>query len=525
MWTALVQFGSRNFIHIGKGRNFDKLDARTMAAIEDVDYLWENSEKDAHLIYLDSERRDKRIFPYPNQYTVEFQTPIKLVYGYDVLDAMIPTTMFNVEKNNNRLVVGVIKSSRQDWEFDSNAMYEEFAETAPEIIDRMLDPSPGKLFLCNRSSMDMYGINYKYVKDTEFMFPVVMTDVLPVSKVKTSESDVQLGDTWYCPDLEDASVVVRFNVDEASMTVTIWSHVYVSEIDSATISQTQAFDIYVSIYNVTLPVQNYENTQLQQNMSMVLSLFDIQCEHTSEIPDQANKLTFSSYDPFFFNMKDSTCSMILGFDELSELGMSSYMSFPLKMDPDRRIFASRFDQQSGLNQITSPGLLNLHGVRFLVLRCPELEAHAFSGKTFTRNTTGLGIFKLVATTNGISSLRFDYTNFVVKPFHPIGKLCRLSVRFEQSNGELYDFKGVNHHILLSIKYLVPSVSKTASIALHRYQIRELNEEYDPNVMQFLMKSRKLVEEETTKETQEDTEDDYLSKFSMNVIKDLVKLSS
>lgn len=508
-----------------------------MAAIEDVDYLWENCEKDSHLIYLDSEKRDKRVYPHPNHYSVEFQIPIKLVYGYDILDAMIPTTMFNVEPYNNLFVVGVVRSTRPDWQtmqFDGQQFYSEFAVSVPEIIQRFLDPTPGSLSVAPLDRMAMYGVDHQESPNSEFKIPIIVFQ--KVSIVPTVPNDPgwtiltdQNGMKWYAPPPVEGDIDrtrYTISVSNESAVVTFWMNSFVTELGSATMMDMGAYDIMISVYNVTLPVQNYENTQLQQNLGNALSAFDIMVQHTSAIPDQANKFTFAASDPFFFNMQASTCSVLLGFDELTEpSGVAGcYNKLPAGLNPTRRMFASFFNPETNMQEIVTPGLLNLGGVRYLVLRCPELEAHAFSGKSFTENTTGLGIFKLVAAANGISSLRFDYTNFVVKPFHPIGKLSRLTVRFEQSNREMYDFKGINHHILLSIKYLVPSLSKTSSAELRRYQIKELNDEYDPNVLKFLMKTRKLTNDEEPDENNNNNNNNkvQLPASSLESIRELVK---
>ena len=40
----------------------------------------------------------------------------------------------------------------------------------------------------------------------------------------------------------------------------------------------------------------------------------------------------------------------------------------------------------------------------------------------------------------------------LREFHPIGKLARLTLRFENADGTLYNFRGVNHDIIFAIHY-------------------------------------------------------------------------
>jgi len=52
----------------------------------------------------------------------------------------------------------------------------------------------------------------------------------------------------------------------------------------------------------------------------------------------------------------------------------------------------------------------------------------------------------------MSANRLDYSGVPTREFFPIGKLTKLSFRFETINGQLYDFKGVNHTITFAIHY-------------------------------------------------------------------------
>ena len=74
-------------------------------SIEDIDYLYKNSIKDNAVIFVDSSKRDKLTYPDPNSYTINFDEPFKYVYGIEILDASIPRAMYQIDENNNKLVV------------------------------------------------------------------------------------------------------------------------------------------------------------------------------------------------------------------------------------------------------------------------------------------------------------------------------------------------------------------------------------------------------------------------------------
>jgi hypothetical protein len=102
--------------------------------------------------------------------------------------------------------------------------------------------------------------------------------------------------------------------------------------------------------------------------------------------------------------------------------------------------------------ITPPGFLSLVGDRFIILRCPEIERNIFGSMAFGNHSPGIALFKMGCV--GYSDSRFDFSTVDYKEFHPIGKLPKLTLRFERIDGTLYNFKSVNHHLLVVVKHYV-----------------------------------------------------------------------
>ena len=72
-------------------------------SIEDINYLYKNSVKENIIIKIDSSKRDKNIYPNPNNYKLTFTEPFKYVYGIDILDAALPRTQYQIDNHNNKL--------------------------------------------------------------------------------------------------------------------------------------------------------------------------------------------------------------------------------------------------------------------------------------------------------------------------------------------------------------------------------------------------------------------------------------
>ena len=106
--------------------------------------------------------------------------------------------------------------------------------------------------------------------------------------------------------------------------------------------------------------------------------------------------------------------------------------------------------QQEYHKLTAPGIYSLMGQRFMVLRCKEIEDSSLRSLAYTKHCLGLAKFTLGVV--GMSTNRMDFSSVPLREFFPIGKLSKLSFRFETINGMLYDFKGVNHTLTFAIHY-------------------------------------------------------------------------
>lgn len=186
------------------------------------------------------------------------------------------------------------------------------------------------------------------------------------------------------------------------------------------------------------------------------------------------------YVRWYIDLKSSTVG--------NELGFGTY-----KTHPEVQTYYTRVGWwPSGNKDIVGfydgkymipPGIVNLAGVFFVLLRCPEIESHLYNSFAYSQNCPGIALFRLGSIMQ-IREPRLDFTNFVKKPFHPIGKLSKLTFRFEIVTGQLYDFKGVNHNMLLTLKFYAPKLIEPKI----RYT---LNPNYNPNYLEYMVKRMNL----------------------------------
>ena len=129
-------------------------------------------------------------------------------------------------------------------------------------------------------------------------------------------------------------------------------------------------------------------------------------------------------------------------------------------------------------RLTAPGLVKLMGERYVTVHCDNIENHLRGSNMFNDYSPGMAVVNLGVV--GYSHQRMDFFSVKYKRFHPIGKLNNLRFMVKRSGNLPYDLKGVNWHMLLSIKYYVPRMKST-------FTRSSLNPNYDYDYMKYANK--------------------------------------
>ena len=227
--------------------------------------------------------------------------------------------------------------------------------------------------------------------------------------------------------------------------------------------------------------------ELRSNNEMEL-LF----KETTTPPELTNLIDIYSKAPIIVDMKRSTLAENIGFDLYpSAINEDRYISKPYtttdsvlaKMFYSRTNATYNFDVSSENKYIiTSPGIVYFIGNKYIIMRCPEIEEHLYRSLSYSKNTLGLAKFRVDSV--GINSEKLTITKIPVREFHPIGKLSRMTLRFETNKGALYDFKGLNHNIIFAIFYYEPTQKNIPKNSI-------LNPEYKMNYLDYLYKQEEI----------------------------------
>lgn len=526
--------------------------------IDDIDYLKKHSVKQSYIFMTDSADRDRRAYPTPSEYVVNFTKPFEKVVGLEVLDASIPRTMYNIDVINNQLAFFIHDDTIDKTTFDTTLCK---TVTIPpgEYTIQTLIPA-----LTNALNMHVNDDNTK---------PLVTI----VAESTTNPPDVESKLKFRCPypfflDMNPlASTIAEAlgfdtHVDRKEAAIPELQRRYDAPV-AEDVTLYHSVDIIPSVALGSerilmegprgvirkLPIhgQNYvaqrfiapancyftqfyvalttENVSLNAGATWELR------SGTAESPDMTEDgLKDSGTVAVSFvdgTLSDSSLSAIRYF-----LQPDTYYWIVLKSDGDDlyafyndvlttettlRISSDGGDAWSSIDAegifyslsmniiakdpyhvLSAPGIYSLVGPRYIVLRCPEIEENSFRSLAYSKHHLGLAKFRLGVV--GYSENRLDYSKVPTREFHPIGKLSRLTLRFELSSGQLYDFKGVNHTITFAIHYYEPS-------AQNMFQQSILNPNYDGNFLSYMYKQEQ--QESDSDDQEEDFSRDRLADYS------------
>ena len=301
---------------------------------------------------------------------------------------------------------------------------------------------------------------------------------------------------------------------------TLWFYTSGGSEESITLDHRDySLDDLISEINVKLGDSNSEKLKNIQSYPLSIPSGDV------------SKIFFSNSNQDFFYILafKSNIAETIGLDENSVISSNDYTEFSSSDDEYDSIATDNIAEygttniinrtfKSGIGKgshgkyeiptsfsntqnLQTPGLVNLMGDRYIKLRSNTIEQHLHNSVSNSKNAIGLGLFKLGI--SGYVDSRFDFVNVKYRDFHPIGKLSSIDFRFETLDDTLYDFKGVNHHFLLNIKFYTP----IQKIENHDYV---LNPNYNPNLIQYKkLQYEKYDSEEDLEEVTNDFKNNFL----------------
>jgi hypothetical protein len=509
----------------------------------DVDFLKAHSKKQKHVIFVDTGSRDKTVWPSPAEFSLDFNTPINYVVNVNILDASIPASTYAVDLHNNTLCM-LHRSggaSADPGQFTTGFL--DVYRAHPVVIACFDDHRPSASVINAANNRDAVALLLRLysnptVTPTLTAAPQLPDDVTALAQAQAPlllppEDGIASAVPW-TPALDAATATsppdpaLHFASDTRALIslqdgrvaafdpALFWDagRPDAAELPRAYhVQQTQAGGLFlvrttagfapaaasgheheVAFHNLTVEPGEYDIKGLvealnyfapYQGQDPARRLFTMgsssqQSNSQSSGFMRYNKqLQFDFTAPAVLNMRKSTINDVLGFSQPARDDAAGLYARATCNPGNAYLFqAVKPDPMANVYGLVAPGVINLTTSRFIIMRCPEIEDR-FPALATGSQATGIGLFKLYDL--AISHLRFDFINFVKLDFHPIGRLQRLHFRFERSDGSLYDFKGVDFHVLMSFDFLQP-VKRSAGADY----VSPLNPSYDPDVLQYIV---------------------------------------
>lgn len=492
--------------------------------IEDVEYLEENSTKKSQIIYIDSKKRDKYLYPTSSEYVINFEQPFKLVYGFDVVDSTIPVTMYNIDKYNNTLYfTTVTKSGSSVIPINIEDYYNEiiYSKSYIDFFNNSL--TNNRVIIGEQIDLEPF-VSSVVTPDNNYI--VYYRNIITTTEIIKKTSQIE--DEFYFFTFNQKQFVIRnstvneniiniletgdfyIKVNNNSVDLIYFEKHIINLAISNSIQNSGSFIISISSYLVEVQLGNYDIISLIGALNDLTNPMGVDVSSTTPEPKRQAKLQFNSSSYIILNIANKYSKLFesIGFDLFPQ---SSTEYKPLIIGNNFLIYGSVYDVTINQYKIVSPGLISLLGERFAILRIKEIEEHLYNSFSYMSMTPGIGMFKMASSFGGITNLRFDYVTIIQKPFHPIGKLSKLSIRFETSTGELYDFRGVNHQLLFNIKYYTPDRKEKFTKSI-------LNPNYNPDIMKYFIKNKNIINKEESDEEEEFYDEDILLEYKKQLNK-------
>lgn len=492
--------------------------------MDDIRYLQRHAKEESYLFMCDSKMRDVDAFPTPSEYEVTFSRPFQNVFSVDLIDATIPRTEYVVEQGRNTLTYAVqghptrtITLQPGDYNLPQlvEAMNERLAasddglrvetQTIPSELSNKVKFTCGLPFVLymdqHRSGLrDCLGFanpvnqaDVTYNGAQQFATPPQWTPLVPATwefhsvgdgaadgtKVLEGPVPVDAFETvsygavalrqYFTPTATGtpSSVVVRGPVPSPNTmplpNLTVRVHVASDEVATAT--AVASYEDNMVIWRATFPTNS--GAVVPANAGCFVQ---ISCDEGSArvYRAQSNARLSGNQGP-----ADVVVRVALPSGTLSPIPqIDEDLCVDLVVATDR-------------HWIVSPGLVDLTGERYITVRCPEVEQLMFRERAYEKFHAGLGMVKLSG--YGYRDQRYDFVSFPPRRFHAKSLVTKLTIRLEKADGSLYNAHGIDHTLLLVIRYYTEPQGMPTSGST-------LNPAYTPNLHDYLG-SQKLADEE------------------------------
>lgn len=500
--------------------------------MEDIAYLANHATEESYLFMCDSRLRDFDTYPTPSVYQVTFSTPFRNAFSVDLIDATIPRTEYVVEQGRNTLTYELQGGARrtitlQPGDYILPQLVEAMnshlsAAGADEGLRVETLTIPSELsnkvkFTCSRPFVLYMDKERSGLRDClGFANPVTPDDInyggiQQFAAPPQWDQSRQLA-TWQFHSVPSGNGVTGATVLEGPVRVDAVEGV------GPGVSLRQYFTPAVGGTPMSVTIQGYYTDAQPTPPTLAVSVHvaaspspppsppapvatTVATFAANEIADRGGVWT-ATFDGgiipantrcFVEIQCTATAAFVYRARSNAALAGNHGDVVTRVVDGVERVIDQTDEDlcvdlvvATNQHQLVSPGLVDLTGERYVTVRCPEVENLMFRERAFEKFHAGLGMVKLSG--YGYREQRYDFVSFPPRRFHAKGIIDKLTIRLERADGTLYNAHGIDHTLLLVIRYYSPpQTGMSASRSI-------LAPNYTPNLHAYLG-AQKLAEQE------------------------------
>lgn len=522
--------------------------------MEDVRHLLQNAKEESYLFLVDSRARDTAVYPTPSHYEISFASPFRNVFGLDLLDATVARTEYIVESNTNVLEFAMGQpTSAEEWGQGGWAAgrrrsvalqpgdynLPQFVEALNAVLSASavayVEPpitvmpltNPSEIsnkigFVCSQPfTLLMAGSTLRHTLG--FGDPVVTASSASYAAVPGWSLNRSLGAsaTFLSKPsalgfLDMGATVATVGpvpagpAEEAGQFQEITGDLEVRQyFVSQAAGPAGSCTVYLTLVGstprqLTVQVCRASDDQLMGSGSLVVEsdVNDAYAPRQCALTPVASQLMESGtayYVKFTSSAPSGSCPAVYyNEDNLPQTDarhLDVHASGGAVLNVTGQTACCDVAVSAWGHAVVCPGVVNLTGPRYVNIRCPEIESHMFRDRVNEACHAGLGMVQLRG--YGFREQRFDFVSFPPRRFHPLGKLTKLSFRLERPDGTLYDSHGVDHTLLLVLKYYrIPTGADDA--AQNAQSV--LNPSYVPDLREYMIRHHWAEEARATDRT-------------------------
>ena len=511
--------------------------------MDDVQYLLKSAKEESYLFVVDSRLRDASVYPTPSEYEIEFASPFRNVFGLDLIDATVARTEYIVESNANSLDYVMGTPSELTGESGSAWNLGEWVTASPAPrrtvalepgdynLPQFVDQLNERLAAAAAANGEPPIKAAALTNPAELSNRIVFTCQAPFTflmATSTLRHTLGFGDPVRAAETADYRAVPGWSPGRTggASDVFVCKQAAVQDANpaSATLGPIPAgAEVQVDAVYGSRALRQYFESQAAGPVTQVLAYahrlaggpaLTVRVVRVSDgvamatgVLDPGVQDPNDSYVPASVAMQPSGvlqagAAYYVEFVAVGAAGGAGAYTGVYYNADNLPVSGARYVSLDGVTvhageqlccdvvcssygyALTTPGLVNLTGPRYVNIRCPDIESYMFRDRVNETVHVGLGMVKLGG--YGFREQRFDFVSFPPRRFHPVGRMTKLRFRLERPDGSLYDSHGVDHTLLLVVRYYsLPASSAEDAAGAHA----RLNPEYVPDLRRYNVERR------------------------------------